>query len=128
MNKNQERFLTDLNNLLKEHNIDTVIIRGSVANNDPLRIAFFSNDRELSFMAYRDGAFLTVYSETPRFEPKEQYPIQKRECKQCKYLQEKTPSGRTVKDCGWCIIKKRSVLYNTEDYCREFEEVQNNAD
>lgn len=128
MNKHQERFLTDLDHLLREYSIDTVLIRGSVANKDPLRIAFFSNDRELSFIEYRDGAFLTVYSETPRFEPQEQNPIQKRECKLCKYLQEKTPSGCTVKDCGWCIKKERSVLYNAEDYCREFEEGKKNAD
>ena len=126
MNKNQERFLTDLDRIFREYSIDTVMIRGSVANNDPLRIAFFSNERELSFIAYRDGAFLTVYSETPRFKPQEPDPIQERECKLCKHLQEKTPSGRTVKDCGWCIKKERSVSYKAKDYCREFEEAKEN--
>ena len=127
MNKNEERFLIELDKLFRYYSIDTVMIRGSVANNDPLRIAFFSNDRELSFMAYRQGAFLTIYSETPRFEPPAPEPYLERECRKCKHLKEVTPRGKKVEDCGWCTKTERSVSYNALTVCTYYEEEQDES-
>lgn len=124
MNKNEERFLIDLDRLFRDYSIDTVMIRGCVANNDPLRIAFFSNDRELSFMAYRQGSFLTIYSETPRFEPPAPEPYLERECRKCKNLKDRTPNGKVVKECGWCTKRERSVAYSALTVCAYYEEAK----
>lgn len=124
MNKNEERFLIELDKLFRYYSIDTVMIRGSVANNDPLRIAFFSNDRELSFMGYRQCAFLTIYSETPRFEPPAPEPYLEIECRKCKHLKEVTPSGKKVKDCGWCEMSNSSVAYSAKCVCRYFDDTR----
>lgn len=69
MTRNEIDFLTKLHDLFRFYSIDTVMIKGAITDKDPQRIAFMSNDREFSFMAYRGGNFLSIYSETPKFAP-----------------------------------------------------------
>ena len=69
MTENEMKFLTELHDLMRSYSIDTLIIKGSPQGKDNQRIAFFSNDRELSFIGYHDGNFLSILSETPKFAP-----------------------------------------------------------
>lgn len=68
MTQNEIKFLTELHDLFRSYSIDHVMIRPNGAD-DTMRISFFSNDREFAFAQYRDGNFLSIISETPKFAP-----------------------------------------------------------
>lgn len=69
MTKNENLFLTQLHDLLRSYSIDTVIVKGKLSSSDPLRIAFYSNGREFSFVGYRNGSYISIISETEKFTP-----------------------------------------------------------
>lgn len=123
MTENEKRFLTELHDLMRSYSIDTVIIKGSPTSNDPQRIAFYSNDREFSFVGYREGSFISIISETAKYTPYlgKDMIVQ---CALCKHLKEKTPSGKTVAHCGWCEKRDRSVAYSAKCVCNYFDEIE----
>lgn len=125
MTENEKRFLTELHDLMRSYNIDTVLIKGSATSNDPQRIAFYSNDREFSFVGYREGSFISIISETAKYTP---YLEEDKDlivqCALCKHLKEKTPLGKTVAHCGWCDKRDRSISYTAKCVCNYYEEIE----
>lgn len=123
MTENEMKFLTELHDLMRSYSIDTVLIKGSPTSKDPQRIAFYSNDREFSFVGYRDGSFLSIISETAKYTPylERDMIVQ---CALCKNLQEKTPEGATVAHCGWCVKRDRSIAYSTKCICNYYDEIE----
>lgn len=123
MTENEKRFLTELHDLMRSYSIDTVLIKGSATINDPQRIAFYSNDREFSFVGYRDGSFISIISETEKYTPylEKDLIVQ---CALCKHLKEETPLGKKVPHCGWCEERKRDVSYTAKCICKYYEEIE----
>lgn len=127
MTENERRFLTELHDLMRSYSIDTVIIKGSPTSQDPQRIAFYSNDRELSFVGYREGSFISIISEMEKYTPY-LYNDMSVKCNLCKHLKEETPRGKKAPNCGWCDKRDRNVAYTAKCVCKYYEEVENNAD
>lgn len=124
MTENEMKFLTELHDLMRSYSIDTVIIKGSPTSKDPQRIAFYSNDRELSFIGYSDGNFLSILSETPKFAPYLDDDKMVVACIYCKHLKEVTPRGNKIKDCGWCEMRNREVSYSAKCVCKYFDDTR----
>lgn len=123
MTDNEKRFLTELHDLMRSYSIDTVIIKGSPTSNDPQRIAFYSNDREFSFIGYREGSFISIISETAKYTPylEKDMIVQ---CALCEHLKEKTPAGKKVAHCGWCEKRDREVAYSAKCVCNYYDEIK----
>lgn len=64
MNENQDKFLTELCELLDKYNIEIVTISESYDG-----VVFYSNGNELSFARFENGKFTSVRSETTEFIP-----------------------------------------------------------